>query len=234
MLLPMRTRIVLFVALSACVLLVACAPREGGEESMLQNSMDAPVTVNLSSPSLSGARSLEEVLASRRSVREFMDVELAEVELSQLLWSAQGITDSSGKRTAPSAGALYPLEVYVALPRGFYHYNPEPHTLSLHVPGDQREVIHTASFEQDSILSASAVLVFTAVFERTTRKYGERASNYVYVEAGHAAQNLLLQATSLGLGGVPVGAFDGTRLQEALTLPEDHVPVYVVPVGRPR
>jgi SagB-type dehydrogenase family enzyme len=179
--------------------------------------------------------SLEEALARRRSVREFTRETLTERELSQLLWAAQGITHAEGLRTAPSAGALYPLELYVASAGGFYRYEPRRHRLVRLSDRDLRAAMRRAALDQEAVTQAPTVFVFAAVYERTSRKYGvARAARYVHMEVGHAAQNLLLEAAALGLGGVPIGAFDDEALHKALGLPADHRPLYLVPVGRPR
>lgn len=191
--------------------------------------------IALPAPVRTGRISLEETLARRRSVREFSAAPLTEQELSQLLWAAQGITHPEGLRTAPSAGALYPLELYVATASGFYHYEPRGHRLQKHVQGDLRPALYRAAFEQPPVLQAPAVFLIAAVYERTARKYGpDRAPRYVHIEAGHAAQNLLLQAVTLNLGAVPVGAFDDALLQKAAALPAAHRPLYLIPAGHPR
>lgn len=177
--------------------------------------------------------SLEETIARRRSVRSFTKQQLTQEQLSQLLWAAQGITDPHGYRAAPSAGALYPLEMYVIAVDGLSHYRPETHDLVPLAAGDLRPVIWEVGLKQDALRDAPAVFLIAAVFERTAAKYGERAAQYVHLEAGHAAQNLLLQAVALGLSGVPIGAFYDEELQSALSLPEDHVPLYLLAVGYP-
>jgi SagB-type dehydrogenase family enzyme len=196
----------------------------------------APVSgeVSLPAPRLVGETTLEEAIASRRSVREFTNDVLSWQDLSQLLWAAQGITDDRGLRAAPSAGALYPLEVYVVLPTGAYRYVPARHAAELLSKGDLRESIWQAGLRQDALQDAPAIFVIAAVYERTEAKYGERAERYVKLEAGHAAQNLLLQAVVLKLGAVPIGAFYDDRVQAALSLPADHQPLYLIPVGHPR
>jgi SagB-type dehydrogenase family enzyme len=188
----------------------------------------------LPAPRLEGEMSLEETLAARRSVRQFTDVELSLEEISQLLWAAQGITAEWGGRTAPSAGALYPLEVYVATAEGLYHYMPQGHKVIVESKADLRGELWQAGLNQNAIREAPAVFVVTAVYARTKKKYGERAERYVKLEAGHAAQNLLLQAVALGLGGVPIGAFYDDQVQSALSLPSDHEPLYLIPIGHPR
>ena len=187
----------------------------------------------LPEPELSGTGSLEDVLARRRSVRRFTGVELTQSQVAQLLWATQGITRDWGARTAPSAGALYPLEVYVATARGLQHYDPAGHRASLSPRVGLRQALWEAALKQDWVRDAPAVFVITAVYERTAVKYGDRAPRYVHLEAGHAAENLLLQAVALGLGGVPVGAFHDDKVQAALDLPEDQAPLYLIPVGHP-
>ncbi|NLE44550.1 MAG: SagB/ThcOx family dehydrogenase [Chloroflexi bacterium] len=177
--------------------------------------------------------SVEEALAQRRSVRSFIDQELSAEEIGQLLWAAQGVTDPRGLRAAPSAGALYPIELYVLTPEGLYHYRPGSHSLGAVVAGDLREPLWQAALQQDALRDAPAVFVITAEYQRTAAKYGERAVRYVHMEAGHAAQNLLLQAVALGLGGVPIGAMRDEQVQRALSLPREHEPLYLLPVGRP-
>ena len=197
--------------------------------------LTASEEIQLPEPSYKGPVSLEETLLRRRSVREFSDQPLAWAAISQLLWAAQGITDAQGRRTAPSAGARFPLELYLVTADGLYHYEPEEHSLSQIRDGDLRRAICAASLDQEFLVEAPATLVFAAVYDRTARRYGsERGSRYVYLDVGHAAQNVLLQAVALGLGAVPVGAFDDDRLQEVLGLPEDHEPLYMVPVGKAR
>jgi SagB-type dehydrogenase family enzyme len=188
----------------------------------------------LPQPSLTGHLSLEEALVQRRSVRTFKDAPLTSAELGQLLWAAQGITSERGFRTAPSAGALYPLELYVATAEGVFHYFPQPHHLEVVRVQDARLPLYQAALRQESVRQAPAVFIVTAVYERTAAKYGAvRSPRYVHLEAGHAAQNLLLEAVALGLGAVPIGAFEDETVQATLGLPPDHEPLYLIPVGRP-
>jgi SagB-type dehydrogenase family enzyme len=188
----------------------------------------------LPAPRLKGEMSLEETLTARRSVRQFTDEELTVEEISQLLWAAQGMTAAWGGRTAPSAGALYPLEVYVVTADGLYHYLPQGHKAIVESKADLRGELWQAGLNQNAIREAPAVFIVTAVYARTEKKYGERAERYVKLEAGHAAQNLLLQVVALGLGGVPIGAFYDDQVQSALSLPSDHEPLYLIPIGHPR
>lgn len=205
------------------------------DTTMKQPKTKSPETIKLPPPQQQGRMSLEEAIARRRSVREFTRELLTDRELSQLLWATQGITNTAGYRAAPSAGALFPLEIYVAMPSGFYHYEVREHRLERRSERDLRPGIYSAALEQSAISEGSAVFVITAVYERTEQKYGAgRGPQYVHLEAGHAAQNLLLEAVALGLGAVPIGAFYDAQVQKALSLPADHRPLYLIPVGHPR
>lgn len=181
---------------------------------------------------------LESTLRARRSVRDFSPDPVSLAELGQLLWAAQGVNRPGGGRTAPSAGALYPLELLVAagnvsgLPRGLYRYRPQRHDLVRVSGDDPREGLVGAALYQRWVGEAPVVLVICAVYERTAVKYGERARRYVHMEVGHAAQNVYLQAASLGLATTFVGAFRDDRVSEALGLGEE-VPLGIMPVGRP-
>lgn len=213
-------------------MLFACFGASGGA---LAESLES---VPLPAPSVDGHRSLEQLLARRRSVREFSDESLSAAEVGQLLWAAQGISDPEGLRTAPSAGALYPLEVYLiagainGLPSGQYHYKPVGHRLVKIASGDRREVLARAAFGQSWLADAAAIIAFTGMPERTRRKYGARAERYVHIEIGHAAENLFLQAEALDLGTVVVGAFDDEQVTQVLQLPAATRPYLLMPVGR--
>ena len=197
-------------------------------------------TVALPAPRLDGAGSVANVLSRRRSLRDFAQEPLALAAVSQLLWAAQGVTSPDGKRTAPSAGALYPLELYLVagavtgLETGVYRYVPQRHRLLLHVKGDLRGELADAALEQEWVAEAPAVLLIGAVYWRTESKYGRRAPRYVHMEVGHAAQNVYLQAVALDLGTVMVGAFHDRPLARLLQLPEGVEPLGVMPIGRPR
>ncbi|MDR7419992.1 MAG: SagB/ThcOx family dehydrogenase [Armatimonadota bacterium] len=182
--------------------------------------------------------SLESAIARRRSTRAFADAPLALADVAQLLWSAQGVTDQEGHRAAPSAGALYPLELYLVVARvegvspGVYRYIPARHALELVRAGDVRSRLMAAALDQTCVGAGAAHLVFSAVYERTTAKYGERGTRYVHMDVGHAGQNVYLQAEALGLGTVAVAAFDDARVREILGLPGNEHPLYIMPVGR--
>ena len=185
-----------------------------------------------------GETSVEQALLERRSVRSYTGEPLTLAEISQLLWAAQGITNDRGGRTAPSAGALYPLEIYLLagdvtdLPAGIYHFIPNEHSLKLVVEGDRRQALYEAALSQGSVKDAAAVIVITAIYERTTGKYGERGIQYVHMEVGTVAQNIYLQAVSLDLGTVFIGAFHDGQVRNVLLLAEDEVPLGIMPVGR--
>lgn len=231
----------------ACVLVVAtlgstaCGADDGGSpEASPMVSAAAERAVSLPAARTSGPSSVEEALARRRSVRDFADEPLSAAQLAQILWAAQGVTlPADGLRTAPSAGALYPLEIYVAVervrgvPAGVYRYAPSAHRLELVVDRPVRARLSEAALSQAAVADAPAVVAIAAVYARTTRKYGERGRRYVHLEAGHAAQNVYLQATALGLGTVAVGAFDDERVNATLGMDPDEVPLYLMPVGVP-
>lgn len=182
-----------------------------------------------------GTTSLEECLARRRSVREFAREALSEQEISQLAWAAQGITEPlEGLRTAPSAGALYPLQVYLVRRDGAFRYLPQGHALERVADGDRRGPLAAAALAQDWIASAPLVVVIAATFGRLRRRYGDRAERYACLEAGHVAQNIHLEAVSLGLASVPVGAFEDDRVAGVLELRSGEHPLYLIAVGRPR
>lgn len=191
-------------------------------------------SVVLPAPATSSAISVEQALATRRSVREFDGAPLTLGQAGQLLWAAQGITEEGGRgRTAPSAGGTYPLELYVATGEGLSHYLPDSHALDLLVEGDLRPALAAAALGQEWVGAAPAVFAVVGVVGRTAARYGDRAGRYVDLEAGHAAQNLLLQAVALSLGAVPVGAFDDAAVRGVLGIPGDWTPLYLIPVGHP-
>ncbi len=198
------------------------------------------MAVALPKPRQDGGVSVERALAARRSVREFSSDPLPLEAASQLLWAAQGVSDPRGLRTAPSAGGLYPLELYLvagavtSIPAGVYRYEPQQHRLLPIATGDLRAGIAAAALEQGWVAEAPAILVLAAVIERTARRYGDRSARYVHMEVGHAAQNVYLQAASLGLGTCVVGAFGDARVKSLLALPARVEPLALLPVGRPR
>ncbi len=199
-------------------------------------SMEEPI--KLPPPAEKGTVSVESALSTRRSVREFKGGPLTLAEASQLVWSAQGETDPAGLRTAPSAGALYPLELHLVvgevteLPAGVYQYSVDSHQLARVATGDKRTTLSDATSSQGWIAKAAAVMVISAVYDRTTVKYGHRGRLYAHLEAGHVAQNVALQAIALGLGMTPVGAFDDQHVKSVVDLADREEPLYLLPLGR--
>jgi len=217
--------------MAAALIVVACAASLG-QEVPPQPAADDEIT--LPAPQLDGTVSLEAAIAARRSVREFADTPLTWEQIGQLAWAAQGITEPTRKlRAAPSAGGLYPLEVHFVTADGLLHYLPDRHKLQRLAKADLRPGLRAIAGSATSVAQAPVCVILTAVFERTAARFGERAEQYVYMEVGHAAQNLHLQAVALGLGSVPIGGLDPARVTEALSLPPDRRPLYVIPVGRP-
>ncbi len=193
--------------------------------------------IKLPTPKLTSDVSLEKAIQQRRSVRDFTDEAVSLEHLSQLLWAGQGITDEEGMRAAPSAGALYPIELRVlasnvqGLDSGLYLYKPETHAIeALRIPASGL-VAGEAAYGQDWIEEAPIIIFITAIPSRTSVKYGERTDRYINLEAGHIGQNLLLQTTALGLGGTPVGAFDDDLLAKFLGTRQ--TPLYIIPIGHP-
>jgi len=196
--------------------------------------------VRLPAPRRDGPRSLEAALGARRSTRAFAPESLSLADAAQLLWAAQGVNREPRGRTAPSAGATYPLELYLLagrvrdLPAGLYRYRPATHDLVLAKGGDLREELVTTAVHQPWATNAALFLVFAAAYERTAARYGERAERYVPMDVGHAAENVYLQAAALDLGTTFQGAFVDTAVSRVLGLPPAERPLGIMPVGRPR
>ena len=195
--------------------------------------------IKLPKPNTKGKMSVEEALSKRRCVRDYKSDALTLEQLSQLLWAGQGITAHDFFRAAPSAGASYPLELFViagnveGLPAGVYHYNVKEHSLSLHKEGDLKEKLGTtAAFNQKCISEVPACISICAVYERTTKTYGKRGERYVPIDTGHTAENIALQAVALGLATVMVGAFEDKKVIDILSLGDEMKPMYIIPVGK--
>ena len=197
--------------------------------------------IKLPSPRYDGEISVEKALKERRSIRSYKDDPLTLSEISQLLWAAQGVTDTvSGYylRTAPSAGALYPLELYVMtgnvddLPPGIYKYDPFQHELAQTMKEDKRIDLFNAALKQSCIKNAPASILIACVYRRMTNKYGERANRYALIEVGHAAQNIYLQAFSLKIGAVFIGAFYDEKVKMIMNMPDDEDPLCIMPIGK--
>ena len=187
--------------------------------------------IALPEPNKSGSIPLEQAIAIRRSRRHFLPKSLSPEQISQLAWAAQGQDTNSKYRTTPSAGATYPLELFLITGEGMFHYLPAKHALENLTDQDLRASLASAAWGQEFVQAAPLTLLFAAEFTRTTGHYGKRGIRYVYMEAGHATQNVHLQAEALGLGSVAVGAFDDNSVSEVLSLPRNLDPLYMVTVG---
>ena len=196
-------------------------------------------TNKLPKPLLQGDFSLEAALLMRRSVSSFQKALISLDELGQLLWAAQGVTNPDNFRTAPSAGALYPINVYAAvgnvkgLDPGVYKYRPGTHDIVETGNVDKREALCRAALVQKTIRQAPVVIVLAANFEKTTVKYGRRGFRYVLLETGHMAQNICLQAVALHLGSAVIGAFSDAKVSRILGLDRGYTPLYLLPQGKP-
>ncbi len=215
------------------ILLLACSihDQDNNNDTIME-------TIILPEPALTGDMSIEETLKERRSIREYRDVPLSLQEIAQLAWSAQGVSDEvSGFRTAPSAGATFPMEIYLLITEvedvsdGVYRYDYDNHTLEKIIDGDLRRDLYDVALRQPSIIDAPVVMVITGVVARTEQRYGGRALRYVYMEAGHVAQNVYLQGVALNIGTVVIGAFDDDGVADVLQLEDGEHPLYIMPLG---
>ncbi|MFH0943224.1 MAG: SagB/ThcOx family dehydrogenase [Candidatus Beckwithbacteria bacterium] len=239
-LLPIQRKILISLVIIgvATFLFMKFWPIEETEKQGVIPQKESSERIKLPEPKFEGKIPVEKAIRERRSVRDYQDESLSLPEISQLLWAAQGITSPEGLRTVPSAGALYPLEIYLVvgkvegLPPGVYKYQPKDHQLVKVVEGDKRDQLSQAALNQTWIKEAPVVIVISAVYERTTAKYGERGIRYVYMEVGHAGQNIYLQAVALDLGTVTVGAFSDEQVKALLQMAKEEQPLYLMPVGR--
>jgi len=213
----------------------ACRP----EQTTVSTAEMETDTMKLPEPKRDGTFPLEKAISQRRSVRGYAPDAVSLEDVSQLLWAAQGITHDNVFRAAPSAGATYPLEMYLVagnvagLLSGIYKYDLQGHALTLLSDGDRRAELAKTTRGQSWVAEAALSIIITAVYERTARRYGELGERYVHMEAGHASQNIYLQAAALGLGTVAVGAFDGAGIIRLLWLLPSEEPLYIMPVGKP-
>jgi SagB-type dehydrogenase family enzyme len=207
------------------------------------------IIIKLPNPQLKGKVSLEETILRRRSVRRYRSEPLDLSQLSQILWSAQGITGTRGLRAAPSAGATYPLEIFLfvgkqgviaseakqalkELQAGIYHYEADSHSLILHKPGDLRADLARATLNQEFVIDAPVDIVICALYHRTSYRYGKRGERYVHMEVGHVGENIHLQTVALGLATVEVGAFHDEEVRKVLGVEEQIKPLYIMPLGK--
>ncbi|HWC53530.1 MAG TPA: SagB/ThcOx family dehydrogenase [Chitinophagaceae bacterium] len=207
------------------------------DSSVIEKTEAQQHVITLPEPVYKSETSVEEAMLKRRSVRDFKDEPLELTQIGQLLWAAQGITYTKLRRTIPSAGALYPLEIYLvsgnvkSLDAGVYSYQPVDHTLTLIKKGDKRNQLSAAALMQEAPKKAPATIVIAVDYHRTTTKYLKKGNRFVNMEVGHSAQNIYLQAVSLKLGVVCMGAFIKSLVKEILQLPKKQEPLYLIPVG---
>lgn len=207
---------------------------------MKNNKIDPNTKIKLPGYFFRGL-SVEEAIMKRRSVREYSEKPLSISDVSHILFSAYGIThrvDVFELRASPSAGALYPIEIYLAAHRiegideGIYHYIPQNHSIEIVKKGNFREEIFKACLSQEMFLMSSLTLIYTAVFRRTTSKYGERGYMYIYIEVGHIAQNVALQCVSLGLSSCVVGAFYENKINKLIGVDgKEQSSIYIQTIG---
>jgi len=204
--------------------------------------------LKLPHPRTSGDQSLEEIFLNRRTRRDFQTSPLSLTEVSQILWAAYGFktpehakrNTGKTKRTCPSAGAIFPLEIYLMagdimdIPPGFYHYIPDQHALELIHDRDLRKDLYEIAYPREMIRIAPVSLIYAAVESKVKERYGERGrQRYIPMDIGHSAQNVYLQAEAMGLGTCAIGAFDDEGIIQVLDLPAEEIPMYVMPVGHP-
>lgn len=246
----MKTKPLIVASLALYVLLIlGCTPgnQPVDQKQTIMKSETSALEYTLPAPALTGKVSVEEALSTRRSHRSFIDEAISAQDLSQLLWSAYGITHplsgypqtQGGLRTAPSAGALFPLKIYVLIGRvkgiepGVYRYSSKDHKITRFIDRDVREQLSTAALRQEMIKTAPAVIFYSADFSLTTSKYGDRGrERYVCMDLGHSAQNVYLQAEALHLGTCAIGAFNDEAVRTVMQLPANEEPLYIMPVGQ--
>lgn len=188
------------------------------------------ISIILPKPLLKGKMTLEEAIFQRESIRSYNENVIEDQLLSQIFWAAQGKKGS--KRTVPSAGATYPLEIFATIKiKGFFHYDQKNHLLELITPKDLSIELSQASWKQLFMIQPYMILIICAEFQRTCNRYGERGIRYVHIEVGHCAQNVHLIACSNGLDSVPIGAFKDKEIKSILNLPDHLEPIYIIPIG---
>lgn len=249
----MKKNILLFVAVALGLVLIVLGVNklifstnnvsESKNQKIITEVMEISETIKLPDPVYTGRMSVEESLKERRSMRNFTDKQLSLQEVSQVLWAAYGVSDAESfahikLKTAPSAGATYPLEIYLMagnverLTAGLYKYHPEKNELSLYLKGDIRSQVAKACLDQRMLADAPATIIYNVVFERTTQRYGQRGlERYVYMDIGHSAQNIYLQTTAMGMATCAIGAFEDDKLTKVISPPENEVVMYLMPFG---
>jgi SagB-type dehydrogenase family enzyme len=219
------------------VLFISGFSAQGQEKTQPETGRPAVTPLRklqLPEPKLTGSVSLEQAMAVRRSVRQFTSQELNLEQVGQLAWAGQGITQKErGYRTAPSAGALYPIRLYFIIKGGMYVYEPNDHSLEKLLNLDLRHAVSQAALRQQAPAKAACDILIAGSVKKVAARYGLRARQYMLLEAGHIAQNIHLQAVSLGLASVPIGAFDDKKVEKICRLPSDQEAIYLIAVGYP-
>jgi SagB-type dehydrogenase family enzyme len=240
-----RTYLILFLL----ILSIGCTQQAKAPEGKtdLFKMENSPLSYVLPSPDFEGSISVEEALLHRRSHRSFMKEAISAEDLSQILWAAYGITQPlqgfpqtrGGLRTAPSAGARYPLEIYAlvgnvrGIEPGVYRYDSREHRITRVIDKDIKQELAAAALNQEMISEAPACLFYSAVYSRTTERYGDRGrERYVCMDLGHSAENVYLQAEALHLGTCAIGAFEDDAVKKVMQLPEEEEPLYIMPIGK--
>lgn len=217
------------LCLAACVIIIARVNNHAKEDAM---------KTQLPRPMLDGRMSFEKALSLRRSVRIYAPAPLSLSEISQILWAAQGITGEGKLRAAPSAGALYPIVLYLvvekveSLSAGIYRYAPEKHELIRLKDGKLLKQLSEAALGQSCVEECPAALIIAANYERLRFRYRERSERYAHIEAGHVAQNVYLQAETLGLATVNIGAFYDSEVSKVAGLDSKETPLCIMPLGK--
>ena len=190
--------------------------------------------LQLAEPKLSGQVSLEEALTKRRSVRQFTGQPLKPTQVSQLAWAGQGITEPvRGLRTAPSAGAVYPIDLYFATPEGLFIYRPKGHGLEQVIDQDVRGILAAAAGAPEAAVGKGCHIIVAGSVRKLTPRFRNDARKYMLLEAGHIAQNIQLQAVCLELGSVTIGGFDTGQVRKVCRMPRTLEPIYLICVGYP-
>lgn len=195
-------------------------------------TMEKNMTISLPKPATNKIFPLDKAIEQRRSIRSFSNKALTQEQISLLLWAAQGITDKNRiLRATPSAGALYPLQLYIIKNDGAWIYLPLEHSLKNIIAKDLRTALANSCLQQSAVKQAPLNIVIAANYNIIAQKYGDRAMRYTHIEIGHVAQNILLEATALGLSAVPIGAIEDTAVQKLLNLPNNQTALYVIAIG---
>jgi len=209
-----------------------------------QQNKENSTEIKLPAVQLPSSKPLVKTIQQRHSWRRFKNIPLKEDQISLILWAATGKRIdalTAATRTIPSAGATYPLEVFLLVGRqgvsglnpGFYQYIVDNHSLISVSNEDLRQELANSCLGQDFIKEAPVSLIIAVVYNRTTSRYQERGVRYVHIEVGHSCQNIYLIVQDLGLATVEVGAFDDQRLKNLLKLRKEIEPLIIMPIGYP-